>query len=147
MPFWNATTDSYSRGDIEWIRRASRKMNLMMLLIVAGLILMLLLSDFVYKIWMKGVEVPISLSMGMAAYQMILILSMRYSYFLNGIGILRIQLVFTILATIIFLPLAWGVCTLTHSVSYLVAVMCLVNIPGLIANVWKFNNIITGYGK
>ena len=147
MPFWNATTDAYSRGDIEWIRRASRKMNLMMLLIFAGLILMLLLSDFVYKIWMKGVEVPISLSIGMAAYQMILILSMRYSYFLNGIGILRIQLVFTVLATVIFLPLAWGVCTLTHSVSYLVAVMCLVNIPGLIANVWKFNNIITGYGK
>ena len=74
MPFWNATTDAYSRGDIEWIRRASRKMNLMMLLIFAGLILMLLLSDFVYKIWMKGVEVPISLSIGMAAYQMILIL-------------------------------------------------------------------------
>lgn len=147
MPFWNATTDAYSRGDIEWIRRASRKMNQMMMLIFAGLMLMLLLSDYVYKIWMKGVEVPMSLSIGMAAYQMILILSMRYSYFLNGINILRIQLVFTVFATIIFLPLAWGVCTMAHSVSYLVAVMCLVNIPGLIANVWKFNNIITNYGK
>lgn len=143
MPFWNATTDAYASGDIDWIRKASHKLNLMLVGILFGLCLMVAVSTPIYIIWVGSeVHVPMTLSVSMALYLFILIVSMRYSYFLNGIGVLRIQIICTSLATICFLPLAWWVCEKYHSVTGLVLVMCLVNIPGLIANVRKFNKLI-----
>ncbi len=143
MPFWNATTDAYTRGDLMWIRMASRKLNYMMVGITIGMILMVVLANPIYKLWVgEGVKIPLSLSISMACYLWILIVSMRYSYFLNGIGALRIQLFFTTLAAAVFIPIAWYSCKTWGTVTSLVVVMCLVNLPGLIANVWYFNRII-----
>ena len=143
MPFWNATTDAYTRGDMPWIHRASRRLNIMLLGIAIGMAIMVAVSPTVYHLWVgDDVNVPMSLSAAMACYLLILIVSMRYSYFLNGIGILLIQLIFTVIATIAFLPLAIWACDEWHNVTTLVWVMCLVNTPGLIANIWKFNKVV-----
>ena len=142
IPFWNATTDAYTRKDFEWIRSSSRKLNLLMTGIFFMLFVMVLVSDFVYDIWV-GKEVTISheLSACTAIYVFILCYSQRYSYILNGLNVLRIQLVFTALAAIVFLPLAWYVCKTFGTVTSLVWVMCAVNIPGLLANMWKYNRL------
>lgn len=142
IPFWNATTDAYTRKDFEWIRNSSRKLNLLMAGIFFMLLVMVLVSDFVYDVWV-GKEVAISheLSACTAIYVYILCYSQRYSYILNGLNILRIQLVFTALAAVVFLPLAWYVCTTFGTVTSLVWVMCAVNIPGLLANAWKYNQL------
>ena len=143
MPFWNATTDAYTRGDMDWIHETARKLNLFLIFIFFGLMLMVLLSDFIYSIWVgSDVHIPFSLSVSMATYIFILIASFRYSYILNGINILRIQLYFTITAAIIFLPLAWVSCSIFGTVTSLVWTMCAVQMPGLIANMWKHQQII-----
>jgi hypothetical protein len=143
MPFWNATTDAYVEGDLGWIRKASNKLNFMMAGITIGMIIMLIIAPTIYQFWVGSeVNIPQGLSISMACYLWIIILSMRYSYFLNGIGALRIQLIFTISATLLFLPLAWIGCRAIPNVSTLVTIMCLVNVPGLIANIWYFNRII-----
>ena len=143
MPFWNATTDAYARGDMAWIQRMSHKLNLLVLLVFAGLLVMVLLSDMVYAVWVGNeVRIPMSLSASTALYIFILCASMRYSYILSGLNVLRIQLVFTIAATIAYLPLTWLVCKTFGTVTSLVCVMCLVNVPGLIANMWKYEQIL-----
>ena len=142
MPFWNATTDAYSRGDISWIRKTSRKLDLMMGLIFLALTLMVVVSEPVYHLWIgRGVHFPLDLSVSMAVYIFTIIASLRYSYILNGINVLRIQMIFTSIATIVFIPLAWMACKLYGTVTSLVIVMCIVNIPGLIANAWKCQQI------
>lgn len=145
MPFWNATTDAYERNDIEWIRRATKKLRFMTIGILLGMILMVVVSGFVYRIWI-GPESDVSLSMtiGMAVYIFILIYSMRYSYFINGIGKLRVQLIFTVGAAIVFIPAAYVVVKWTNDIIWFIGVMCLVNIPGLIANRIQFNKLING---
>ena len=47
MPFWNATTDAYERGDMQWIRNATRKLRLMTIGILLCFVVMTLLSDIV----------------------------------------------------------------------------------------------------
>ena len=76
-------------------------------------------------------------------YSILLIISMRYSYFLNGVGALRLQLYMTVSA-IVFIPLAWAVSSYTHDILWFMAVMCLCNIPGLVVNVIQFNKILNG---
>lgn len=144
MPFWNATTDAYTKGDMAWIKRASHKMNIMIAGLMVMIVLMTFAAEFIYSHWVGcDVNIPLSLSAAMATYMFVIILSQRYSYFLNGIGILHIQIVFAMTAAIIFIPLAIFVCKKYPTVTSLVWVMCIVNIPGLVANMWKFNRVIT----
>ena len=69
MPFWNATTDAYERKDMDWIRRASQKMNWMMAGIAALLVLMVAVSPWVYQLWIgDACEVPLGMTAMMALY-------------------------------------------------------------------------------
>jgi len=148
MPFWNATTDAYERGDMQWIRNATRKLRLMIIGIIGCMIIMVILSPWVYSVWIgDDVAIDIRMSIVMAIYIFILIYSMRYSYFINGIGKLRLQLIFTTAAAVIFIPLAYLTTQWTHSIICFMIVMCMVNIPGLIVNRIQFSKLINGQAK
>ena len=113
MPFWNATTDAF---DIDWIQRSDQRMNYIILIIAATLIFMIAISPWVYEKWIgDSCDVPFMMTCMMAIYIFLLILSMRYSYFLNGIGALRLQLYMTIM-TVVFIPASWAVSYYTHDI-------------------------------
>lgn len=142
MPFWNATTDAYARNDMEWIKRADKKMNHIMVGISLLMIFMVAASPRVYHIWIgEASHIPFGMTVMMAAYTFLMVLSMRYSYFLNGIGALRLQLYMTIM-TAIFIPLAWAVSSLTHSILWFMAVMCFCILPSIIVNMVQFKKIL-----
>lgn len=142
IPFWNATTDAYYRDDMIWIKNSSRKLDAVVVTSFFVLLVMVLLSGFIYSIWIGyEVTIPIELSIAMAAYIFVLIVSLRYSYILNGVNALRIQLVFTIFATVVFVPLSWYAGNTFRNVSSIVWVMCIINIPGMLANAWKYYQI------
>lgn len=144
MPFWNATTDAYERGDMEWIRRASQKMNRLTMLIAIALILMTLVSPWVYDLWIgDGCHVPLSMTVLMALYVFLLVISMRYSYFLNGVGALRLQLYMTF-TVLIFIPLSYFVSNIFHDVTWFMVVMCLCLAPSVIVNAIQFTKILNG---
>ena len=147
MPFWNATTDAYERGDMEWIRQATRKLRLMTIGIMICMIIMVVLSPWVYAIWIGDIDIDMKMSIVMAVYIFILIYSLRYSYFINGIGKLRLQLIFTTAAAILFIPLAYLTTLWSHDIIWFMVVMCLVNIPGLIVNRIQFSKLINGQAK
>lgn len=142
MPFWNATTDAYERGDMTWIRKADKRMNQAIAVMTIALILMVIISPWVYDIWIgNDCHVPLSMTAMMALYIFTLLVSMRYSYFLNGVGALRLQMYMTVFA-FIFIPLAWAVSSYTQSIIWFMAVMCICNLPGIIINILQFYRII-----
>ena len=144
MPFWNATTDAYERQDTGWIERASKKMNMLTALIFVAAAVMTLVSPWVYDLWIGDkCHVPFGMTCMMALYVCLLILSMRYSYFLNGIGALRLQMYMTVSA-IVFIPLAWIISKMTLNIIWFMAVMCICNLPGIIVNIIQFNKILKG---
>jgi O-antigen/teichoic acid export membrane protein len=144
MPFWNATTDAYERNDMAWIRKASRKMNWMVASIAALLLLMIVASPWVYKIWIgDACHIPLGMTIMVALYNFLLIISMRYAYFLNGVGALRLQLYMTIM-TVIFIPSVYLACTLTRNILWLLAVMCICVFPSYLVNKIQFHKILNG---
>lgn len=143
-PFWNASTDAYTRGDLAWIRQASRRMDMITVLLLLLLVGMTAVSPWVYEWWIGNqCHVPFGMTVMMALYIFLLVLSMRYSYFLNGIGALRLQLYMTVSA-IVFIPLAWLVSRETHHIVWFMAVMCLCNLPGIVVNIVQFHKILKG---
>jgi O-antigen/teichoic acid export membrane protein len=120
----------------------------MTILILAGMITMLILSDYIYGIWVgTDIHIDFMMSAMMAIYIFILIYSMRYSYFINGIGKLKLQLIISSAAAVLFIPIVYIVVKLTDDIICFMAVMSLINIPGLIANRIQFSKLITGKAK
>ena len=103
---------------------------------------MIAVSPWVYHIWIgEACEVSYGMTVMMALYIFLLILSMRYSYFLSGIGALRLQLYMTIM-TVIFVPSAWLVSHLAHDILWFMAVMCICVAPSVIVLMIQLHNIL-----
>jgi O-antigen/teichoic acid export membrane protein len=144
MPFWNATTDAYERNDIKWIQYANKRMRTIVIALGLCIVLMVAISPLVYNLWIGSkCEVPFGITLMVAIYTFIIIASSRYSYFLNGIGALRLQMYMTV-TVVFFIPLAWLVSHLTHDINYFLAVMCICIAPSWIVNKIQFNKIING---
>ena len=94
MPYWSATTDAYKRGDYAWINKANTSLNRIVMVLTAMAIIMIMASRYVYYIWIGNAQaVPFDMTCLVALYIMVLVVSMRYSYILNGFGALKIQLI------------------------------------------------------
>lgn len=142
-PMWSATTDAYTKGDMDWIKRTMK--NIRKILFCAYIILfaMIVVSPFIYKIWVGAkVEIPLILSATIALYVAILISSLSYSNFLNGFGKLRLQTINTVSVAVLFYPLCWFLGS-TFGLIGIIAGMCLLNLSGLIINKIQFDKIIS----
>lgn len=148
-PYWTATTDAYERGDIAWIKRSRRSMDIIMLAVAATLVLMTLVSNPVYRIWIDAdTHIPMSLSLLMAVYMFVVLASMSYSYYLNGMGALKIQLILTVGAAIVFIPLTiFAVDHISDHIESIVLTMIIVNLPGLIVNKIQYEKIVRGTAR
>ena len=107
-PIWSATTDAYVKGDKEWINNTMQKLTRFFYLFSFGVVLLIILTPVAYHIWVHDtLKVNWMLMILMGVYQ---ILSMRTSYLcaiINGIGKVRLQFVFTLVESIVHLPLAF----------------------------------------
>lgn len=103
-PFWSATTDAYVRGDFDWIKSANKRIKqAAMLLAIAGFV-MLVCSGWFYKLWLgdSHIEIPFATTLLLYAYMVVMMMYGCYGYFVNGFGFLRLQIVVTIVLSIIY---------------------------------------------
>ena len=148
VPYWSATTDAYAKHDFAWIRQANRTLNKIMLGIALLIGLMTIGSPLVYHIWIgTKASVPFSMTVLVGLYELILILSTRYSFVLNGIGALRLQLYVTIAMALCYVPLAIWVVGQYNNINALLLLMCFINMPGLVVNIIQYYKIIGGKAK
>jgi O-antigen/teichoic acid export membrane protein len=143
-PIWSATTDAYIKEDMQWIRSSMSKVNKLLIATLFLLVIMVFVSPFVYRIWIGDeIEIPFPLTFFMSLYIFILVISLSYSSFLNGIGKLKIQVYNTCIVAALFLPLAFLLSDI-YSVLGLTIALIVVNFSGLILNIIQFRKIISG---
>ena len=145
VPYWSATTDAYAKKDYAWIRRANVTLNRFMMFIFLLIVVMTVASPWVYRIWIGDkATVPFGMTLLVGVYEFILIVSTRYSFVLNGIGKLKLQLYVTIAVALAYIPLAVLVVGQTRDIHMLLVVMCVVNLPGLVVNAIQYHKVIQG---
>lgn len=137
-PFWSATTDAYSKKDFNWIKESMLKIQKIILLIAVLLFIMILFSKIAYQIWIgNSVSIPTMMSVLTAVYIFEIVYSMSYSYILNGLGLLRIQILFTICAALLYIPIA-SLLSKGMGINGMILALIIVNFPGLLANKTQF---------
>lgn len=102
---WSAITDAYTRNDFRWIKITMRKLLFVMIGFDVILLLMVVASKFIFYIWIGDkTEIPYSLSLSIAVYNIVYISTILYSAYSNGVGHLKLQMLSMFLASIIFIP-------------------------------------------
>lgn len=108
MPMWSATTDAYTKGDIEWIARVRKKLYYVLCFFTFAGIAMLVLSKPVYRIWI-GADCPdiaFSTTALLLLYSVFMMVYAANGYIINGIGKLKVQILCTSLLAMMYIPLA-----------------------------------------
>ncbi len=134
MPFWSAYTDAFARGDIAWIRMTLRRLQQMFVLLAVAVVIMLVCADLVYVLWIgRAVDIPFSLSAALALYVLIVAWSNIFTYFVNGTGKIRLQLIVAVVTSFVMIPIALLIAGKggLHTTGVVLAI-CLVLLPGAI---------------
>ena len=148
-PFWTAYTEAYVKKDNDWIARSNKKLRMLWAWMAAGVLVMILIANPVYKIWVgESVHVPVGLSIFMGVYVLIGAWSNIFVYFINGTGKIRLQLVASIVASIVNVILAivlasyfgWGT-------TGVVAATCIALLPGCILWPVQMKKLMSGSAK
>lgn len=146
-PIWSATTDAYARGDLAWIQSGLNKILKIMFGVAIVVILMVVCSGFVYKLWIgDAVEIPIEMSILMGVYVLLIQYSLAYSSILNGMGKLRLQTINIIIVAVLFYPICYFFAKL-YGVNGILIGMVVVNISGAVLNTIQLQKLLSQKAK
>lgn len=106
-PMWSAYTAAFTLGDYSWIRETTGKLQTIWLLFSGATFALFLVSNKVYDFWI-GTEVEISgmLSASMAFYVTVYTWGSIFVNFINGVGKIKLQVIFSVIAGIVNIPLS-----------------------------------------
>ncbi|MBF9253260.1 oligosaccharide flippase family protein [Pontibacter sp. 172403-2] len=107
-PYWSAFTDANAKKDYSWMKANMKRIRRIWLLISVLVVPTLLVcSDLIFKFWIgNSIQISKSLSMWLALYVIGYICLNLNSYFLNGVGKIKIQLYLYIIVCFLNIPLS-----------------------------------------
>ncbi len=145
-PLWAAFTDAYTRGDTVWITGTVQKMERLWMAFAGLTLLMLACSGIAYRLWVGTlIHVPFYLSSIMAVFVILYTWNSVYNLFVNGAGRIQLQMILSVFAAVVNIPLSILFAKTLHmgNAGVMVAtVTCLV--PALIATPIQYRKILGG---
>ncbi|WP_396150034.1 oligosaccharide flippase family protein [Flavobacterium sp.] len=101
-PYWTAFNEAYFKNEISWIKSSIQKLIKFFLASILASVLMIAVSASFFRMWVGDeVKISISLSVWLCLYIAIMNWSSIFSNFLNGIGKIRLQMIFAPLVGVI----------------------------------------------
>ncbi|MBR2631599.1 MAG: oligosaccharide flippase family protein [Bacteroidaceae bacterium] len=127
-PLWPAFTDAYTKQDYKWMKNIYRKMSMVFMVSAIAVIGMMVISPFVYKIWIgEEVSIPIMMTIAVGLYMIIHSWDSLQVNMINGIGAVKLQTYITSLGLIVHIPLSLFLGKCIGSVGVVVS-MILINV-------------------
>ena len=106
-PLWPAFTDAYTKKDFTWMRNIYKKMTYVFGISVIVMVTMVIVSPFVYKIWIGGkAAIPYVMTLAVAFYMIVNSWDALQVQLINGIGTIKLQTYVTIIGLVSHIPLS-----------------------------------------
>jgi O-antigen/teichoic acid export membrane protein len=106
-PFWSAYTEAFAIDDMEWIKTSIKRLIMIWLLVIVGVIVLFAISKYFYLMWVGDkVHIPLLLSAVMGLYAIIFTWNNIFAYFVNGVGKIKLQMYCGIIGMIINIPIS-----------------------------------------
>lgn len=146
-PMWSSVTDAFARNDIPWIHRTIRQLSYTWLLEVVAAVLLVALSPWVLKLWVGDkIQVPFSLSVLCASYFLIYTYGSIYVNIVNGIGKLKMQMIFSVVEAVVFVPLTI-LCARKFGIDGVMIATIVVTVPTLLWAPYQSLKLLKGTAK
>jgi O-antigen/teichoic acid export membrane protein len=106
-PFWSAFTEAFVKQDNIWIKNAVYKLILFWGIFCLGTILMILLSNFAFHLWVDDqIHIPIQITVGLGIYVCIFNWNNIFYTFNVALSKVFLQVWLSMIAGIVFIPAA-----------------------------------------
>jgi O-antigen/teichoic acid export membrane protein len=106
-PFWSGYTEAFIKDDIKWIKNVTNKIIMIWGALSIFVIIMVIISNFIYRIWIGSeIKVPFLLSIMMALFVVLANWNNIFAYFINGVGKIKLQFYISIFVAVINIPLS-----------------------------------------
>jgi O-antigen/teichoic acid export membrane protein len=129
-PLWGAFSDAWYQDDTKWIVRTMRRMIVLNFVILMGALVMLAYFDPISRLWLgKSVLVAPLFALSLIIYNFQFSFNNIFSYFLNGIGKINLQLYASIAGGVINIP---ATIFLVRNTNLGLASICIANILSLL---------------
>jgi len=130
-PLWSAVTDAYVRSDFVWLKVTLKRLNILSIIFMIGIVIMVLISGLVFKFWIGDkVHIPYNLILLMAIYSTTVLFISPYAYFINGTGKIRLISAFSLVSILLFLSSVFFFSKLFQNSCALVLANIVTNIIG-----------------
>lgn len=146
-PLWPAFTDAYTKKDYTWMKNIYKKMSLVFMVSAIALVAMMLISPFVYDIWVgEEVAVPAMMTIVVGIYMIIHSWDALQVNMINGIGAVKLQTYVTLLGLIVHIPLSLYLGTYLDAVG-VVCSMILINVLYSTVFTVQINKLLSNKAK
>lgn len=106
-PLWPAYTDAYTKGDFAWMKNVRRKMYKVYGFTILACIVMVIISPFVYKIWIGGrADIPFTMTCLVALYVIAYCWMNLDGTMVVGIGAIKLETIMVCIGTCVHIPLS-----------------------------------------
>jgi O-antigen/teichoic acid export membrane protein len=108
LPYWTAFTKAHENDDSIWIKNAFRRLYVLWSFQIMLVIIQILFSTYFYNLWIGDtIKVPLSTTISLGIYAVIFNWNNIFSYFLNGVSKLKLQLFSALFVGVINLPVTY----------------------------------------
>lgn len=107
VPLWSAFTEAYVMKDYKWIKSTIGFMNKIVFVLIGIIFLMYISAHYIIDFWTNGKLVLNNMCILLfAIYAIIAVWNNLYSFFLNGIGQTKLQIITALTGAAIHIPLS-----------------------------------------
>lgn len=106
-PYWSSITEAYTKNDFNWIKQSMKNLNKLSIASIVAIFCMVFISPYFYYYWVGNtIVVPFSLTLLMAIFFVLTIFYSPFTYFINGTGKVKLQLISILSTAIVNIPLS-----------------------------------------
>lgn len=106
-PLWPAYTDAYVKGDYDWMKRVRRKMEKILYVSISGCILLTVVSQPIYDIWIGDeVSIPFTMTVLVALYVIVYCWMNLNGTLIIGMGKVQVETYLVLVGMIVHIPLS-----------------------------------------
>lgn len=147
-PLVAAITDAYVKAEYVWIKNIFKKIQLYSVVLTAGSIIMLAVSQIVFHLWVGDkIIIPWGLSIIMTIFFIVNIWNTPYINFLSGVGKMNVFVVTSFCKIILFFPVAIAMIKLWGTTGLVVAILLINSLPNFILGRYQYYLITQNKAK
>lgn len=106
-PLWSAYTEAYHKADFRWMKRMINKQLKIFIAVIFSTFVLGLLSRDVIRLWIGAdIHIESNIVIAMTIFVIVSTWNNIFAMFVNGLGMIRLQLITAIFAMILNIPIS-----------------------------------------